>query len=687
MELVFRYGVASWWQPPAEIMQQLRLAHQLGNQLVEIANWHEQAKAAHWSSFPEIAAAERDTDTADDAVRQARESVALCRQKAGWHKYQGNAAEARQWQDRRREAAAELAAARSRLAAAKLLRRDGITGRLGESEAALAALEQQRREKVAALYAPYCQRDGLHHGSFGTVVRHHETARSRVAAARGSLQPGQLRFRRWDGTGSVTVVLMRSAWSHGCADSGPPWPCAGPGRARSKPGECPARRPKDPRRSPELLASGGGKWGNVFQLRPWTSDSAGWRARPESQRRGTAVLTLSHGRRFEVPVLVDRMLPPGADIPRAELVCSEQAGQKVWHLCVTATVPDPEPVDCGPVVAVHLGWRRRRDGHIRVAVIRSDRPLPPPPDELLRPASTSPGRKADASAGAWKPHYRPHLEQHGDWWEVVIPAKLWHVVGRPAVIGSDRMAAFHLVRDRLAGWVEQHPEQAEVLGVELARVKAWNAGGPAKLAALVRRWDPSPKARERGAQPPPDLPADFAAVLLPDLVAWWRRDLHLLRNQRGEHDDLRRRRDDAYRQVGAWLARCAGRVVVGDEQYRQLRRRPDETAERGPVMATTRQEEAVRARASYASPGLLRQMVAWAATRDGVPVAKVPSKGLTREHAVCGFYADPQTYPTDRYAQGVMVTCPGCGGAYDQDQNAAGLMLARERSATTDAPR
>lgn len=660
MELVYRYGVASWWQAPPEVLEQLRLAHQLDNQLVQINNEYEQRKLAHWASFPDVAESEQGLADASAEVAAVREQVAAARQRVGALRHGGaGSLHVRQAQAELREQQATLRAATARVKELRRRRRDAIAARLKESEAVLAALEQQRRGAIAGLYASYCQSRGLHWATFTRRVKQHEQARARVAAVRATAGAAQIRFKPWDGTGALTVQLQRQAWAHGCAVQGPPWPCSTPDRPRSKPAECPQRVPRDPLRSPQLLASGGGKWRNVFQLRPWVEDADSWRRQPRSARRGTAILGLSGGRRVEVPVLVDRMLPAEADVPMVELVRSQRGGRLVWHLCVTVVLPDPPPRASGPAVAVHLGWRARRDGNIRVGVVRADGPLPDPPDDLLRPAS-QPRRG--------RPHHRPYLERHDGWWEVVVPAQLWDVVGRPEAIRSRRDQAFNAIRDRLVTWLGDHPGHAEALGVELAQVRAWRS--PRRLAGLVRRWAPSPHARGRGEEPP-DLPAGFVAGLLPELVAWWRRDLHLMRNEQGERHDLRGRRDDVWRQIGAWLAGHAGRLVVGDEDYQRLRRRPGDDTDR--PMPTVAAEEAVRARAAFVAPGLLRSALTGAAARRGVPVVRVSAKGVTREHAGCGHVGgeDPQ------YAAGIVVTCPGCGQDYDQDLNAAGVMLER----------
>src|SRR5690606_21626566 len=261
MELVYRYGVASWWQAPPEVVEQLRLGHQLGNALVEINNEHERAKAAHWSSFPDVAEHEAALAEATDEVAAARQRVAQAKARVGALKHDGaDRQRVEQAQAELREQQAVLRAETARVKELRARRRDTIQARVAESEAALTALEQQRRDAVAGLYADFCQGRGLHWAVYGRRVKQHEKARERVAAVRAGAGAAQMRFQRWDGTGALTVQLQRQAWSHGCAEQGPPWPCAAPGKPRSKPADCPQRRPRDPVRSPALLASGGGKW-------------------------------------------------------------------------------------------------------------------------------------------------------------------------------------------------------------------------------------------------------------------------------------------------------------------------------------------------------------------------------------------------------------------------------------------
>lgn len=621
--IVYQYGVPSYWRAPEELMQQLYLGHQLGNDLVRIALDSDTARQELWSSYPEIAEWEQAVATVDEEITELLKRVAQERQ-----------------QDRknttRKDTAALLKDARGRRRDLKAQRKGAIAQVYEQAKDALEQLELERRQKVKELYTAYCsatnpEAKGLYWATFNAVLRHHDAARTRVRADRAKGKASQLRFHRWDGTGSFTVQLQKQTGN--------------------------------PDRTPELLASGEGRWKNVFQLGPWDTDPDDWRKRPRSKRRGTAMITLGFGKMIKVPVFVDRVLPETADVPEVHLVRRVVGGTMRWSLSVVAKIPDPEPVLDGPKVAIHLGWRRLPDGAgIRAAVWATDAPIGPPPAGMTDERSPAkPGNQ-----------YRsmPYVRQHGTWGEVLLPDELWHLVGRAPSIRSRRDQNFNDMRARLVTWLEQHPDDVEPLELEMASVRAWRS--PLRLAVMCRKWTQRRTRDHRDVKTP--LPAEFAAQLLPELELWWRRDVHLYRYEAGERDNLAARRDDVWRQIGAWLGSVAGLIVVGDEDYRQLRRKPSKTATEA-VMPTAAAETTARARAAFVAPGRLRDVITQGATRRGVTVIKAAAKHVSRQHAECGHVsdADPQ------YAQGTLVDCQGCGQPYDQDVNAARNLLKVQR--------
>lgn len=399
--------------------------------------------------------------------------------------------------------------------------------------------------------------------------------------------------------------------------------------------EGPEKTP-DPPRSPELLASGGGKWRNVLQLGPWMPPEE-FAALPRGQRRdiartGEAVLAVGGGRTVTLPVDVHRMIPADAEIVEASLTVTRIAGQ--WDAAVNVTVraADPPARDAGPAVAVHGGWRKRADGSVRVAAWAAAGPLRVP-DALL-----------DAGLVA----------VHGDGrrGEIMVPAAWVDRAGYPAGVRSVRDTLLDPVREKLAAWLDGHPLDD---GPAAGDVRRWQS--PGRFAGLALRWRDAP----------PEGGEEIAALL----EQWRVRDRHLWEIEAHDRDQLTRRRDDAWRKVAAWLAGAAGLLVVDDADLAVLRRRPGD-ADDDPVLPGAAAEKA-RARAALSAPGRLRQMAVAAAVRRGVRVDVAGSAFLTRTCPECGQVGDADR----RYAVSAVVACPHCGHRYDQDVSAAGLMLAR----------
>jgi len=358
-------------------------------------------------------------------------------------------------------------------------------------------------------------------------------------------------------------------------------------------------------------------------------------------RTGQACIAVGDGRTVTVPVVVHRMLPADADVCAVELVVSHLAGKVQAALCVLAKVPDPAPIRDRPPVAVHTGWRTRLDRSIRVAVWASPHPLPPPPDRL-----------ADTVLA----------HDSGRWGELILPAAMVDVAGRAAALRSRRDLAFDPVRDKLADWLDHQPQpnpttaDDDVL-LTGAQVRRWRS--PARLAALTIRWRTTPPTGE-GA-------ADITALL----EAWRVQDKHLWTWETNERDQTNNRRDDTWARAAAWLNAHAGTIVLDDTDLTAVRRRTD-TADDDPMLPEVAAAKA-RARAMLAAPGRLRHRLTATAERVGVTVHTVPATGLTRTHRACGHTATPHP----RYAAAAVVTCPHCQQDYDQDHNAALIILDR----------
>ena len=95
--------------------------------------------------------------------------------------------------------------------AARQARRDAIAQvkearaqRLRERTATLVADQKQ-------LYRRYCQDNDLYWATYNDVFRNHKTAVQRIRRQRLQGRPATLRHHRFDGTGTITVQLQRTA--------------------------------------------------------------------------------------------------------------------------------------------------------------------------------------------------------------------------------------------------------------------------------------------------------------------------------------------------------------------------------------------------------------------------------------------------------------------------------------------
>ncbi len=661
--LVYRYGVrahGSARQQDAVVsdpamLEQLRLGHELRNALVGVQHRYEDGKRAVWSGFASVAAADHRVTTGETAVAE------LEKQARAEHSADRTAAT-------RQGTAESLKAARAAVKQARADRKAAMAAVAEQAKPKIQALGDDRDAEIKDLYRRFCQdgvllprcgrcagdlrSDGdctdcgaaheprkLYWATYNAIREDHQTAVKLVEAKRKAGQPARLRFRRWTGDGTLTVQLQRM--------HGPACRCVTCAekltrRARKTDPQAPAVAadpaypPTDPPRDPALLASGQGKWRNVLQLGTWIPPGE-WSAMSRAERRrvGRSHIgwQLGGGRQLTLPVQLHRQMPADADVAMAQLTRVRVGGRHRMSVALTAKLPDPPQVQGLPPVALHLGWRQRPDGSLRVATWACPQPLDLPP------------AVADVV-----------VSHGGRWGEVIMPARWLADAEVPPRLLGRRDKAMEPVLEALADWLEAHTE-ACTARMTPALVRRWRSQG--RLAGLTNRW--------RG-QPPTG-----SAEILTYLEAWriqdkllWERESHLRRR-------LAARRDDAWRRVASWLARHAGVLVVDDADIAELRRR-DDPADTDPTMPASA-AQAARARAALAAPGRLRHLATITATRDGLGVHTVASAGLTRLHRKCGHQAQPDP----RYAASAVVTCPGCGNGYDQDYNAAMLMLDRQQ--------
>ncbi|HEX7106236.1 MAG TPA: hypothetical protein VF218_09735, partial [Acidothermaceae bacterium] len=295
------YRFAAHGDLPAAAVDELRRAHDLKNQLVEIERRHAERVAEIWSRWPEVAAADEQVAAAEQRVAELAAEAAEQRKSA---------------RDRATPlAAAQLRAARAELRAAKARRRDIKSLVYAAAKPQLAEARAKRRREIKATYRQAID-GGLYWATYNDVVAGHDTAVRRVAEIRKQGRPANMRFRRWTGEGTLTVQLQRQAG--------------------------------DPPRTPATLADPAvSRWRNVAVLTP-SHDPAVWETMTRGQRRraarGTLRFRIGSGAAKDVvsiPVIVHRPIHPDADITMIRIT-RRRVGPKwrVW-VSVVARVPAP----------------------------------------------------------------------------------------------------------------------------------------------------------------------------------------------------------------------------------------------------------------------------------------------------------------------------------------------------------
>lgn len=624
--LVYRYRCpVSARNVPDAAATQMRLAHDLRNQLVAVEREHAEAVAAAWAQHPQVDEAQQKMNALELQVEELLE-------RARKERVKDRARVPRT--DTRDEIKVAKALLRTARGLLKQIRQDAYA----VVKPAMTEAQAVRRTALADA-GRAAKAEGLLWHTHDAVLAQHDNAVQAITAARKAGKPAELKFHRWDGSGRIRVTLMRSAYAHGCGGKKPPWPCE-----QKIPSECPERTEHHPLRSPALLRSGQGPWANVVRL-PDHMDPAVCEESPPRHQGARETISLrvesEDGKPvwWDVPVFIHRPLPVGADVTYIEVIRERIAGNSRISVCVTVRCPAEPLRDHGSVVGIDLGWRSV-EGGVRVGVIASTEkltlPTQPEVAAVIRPLAS----------GAV---------------EVIVPDEWRDVLAHTAGIRSLRDLVLDGIRTTISDALNEGVEGIEATAADIAR---WRS--PARFVRLARDW-------------PNDHP------LAKMLTAWRLQDKHLWEIEANERDQITARRRDTYRKVADWM--CSpevGLVAIEEMSLAPLVEKPDldESDERQAVLA--------RIQRTVAAPGELRSSIAIAAARRGIRVAAVDPSGTSRIHLVCG------TEVQGDLAESIMVWCPTCEIAFDQDVNAARHLIARslgdpttpggeQTSATTDS--
>lgn len=422
--VTYSYGCPASFDLPEDVIEQIRLANMLWNRLVEIHRAHEAAKAAIWVTDEAVASAQAALDKARSQVAEAREQARESR----------SADRTTVPRDADRQA---LAAAR---AAADAAREERDTARQQALPRLRDKFAEAKKDRITAVKATYPEFTalGLGWGTYNDVTRRRFTvAAGRVEEHRTSGRAADLRFRRFDGTGTLTVQVMGGAGI--------------------------------PARAVPALNSGDHPRSGVMRLEPWRDPAAG---RPKGDaRHGTLHLAAGRARRLgqlqlKVPVVLDRYMPADADVREVKVTRFRQGTRYRVRVSVVCGEPVPPPrPGSGGQVAVRLSWRSAGDGWVRVAHVGAVAPLPPVPA-----AAAGIVRVAAGGLSA----------------EVFYSARWRRLLERDAGIRSVRDENTDILRGKVCAVLRDEPALAEALEVTAADVAKWRA--PRRFAVLAARW-------------------------------------------------------------------------------------------------------------------------------------------------------------------------------------------------------
>ena len=170
---------------------------------------------------------------------------------------------------------------------------------------------------------------------------------------------------------------------------------------------------------------------------------------------------------------------------------------------------------------------------------------------------------------------------------------------------------------------------------------------PGRLAGLIRQWG-----RARGSTPVNELEGALFAAM----KHWQEREFHLWQYQENLRDQLQANRKDRYRVFARRMRERYGELVVESLDLNELHdvKRPEEER---------KLPKAIRSAARLACLSDLLRFLRESGAKEH------PPENTTRFHLECSQLVDAE------FAKHYLVQCPNCHREFDQDVNAARVLL------------
>lgn len=242
--------------------------------------------------------------------------------------------------------------------------------------------------------------------------------------------------------------------------------------------------------------------------------------------------------------------------------------------------------------------------------------------------------------------------------ELSLDARTVSALTKADSLVSIRDRTFNEARALLGAWLASEAGAAAPawLRERSARMAQWHS--QARLASLALHWRDARFAGDESA---------FVA-----LEGWRKNDRHLWQWECSQREKAIRHRREIYRVFAAELASTHRTLVLEKFDLRRVARA--QAAE-----SVERENDTARSNRVLVAPSALREALVQAFRARGGTVVEVEAAGTTRTCHACDAGC------TFDAAEHLHHTCAACGTRWDQDENAARVMLRRARERPGDA--
>lgn len=332
----------------------------------------------------------------------------------------------------------------------------------------------------------------------------------------------------------------------------------------------------------------------------------------------------------ELPVIMHRPMPATSEIRSASIV-REKVGRRFrYKLVVTVTIPEEishikrAKVD---TVGIDIGWRSVPEG-LRVVYWY---------DET--------GNSGKLVHPAIKDFIK--ITEDGKSGQLILPHKIINAFKKIDDLKSIRDQHFNEAKEILKKWVDETSD-ADWIKDETKDILKWRNHN--RLAKLIYKW------RENR------VPNDDR--ILDILEEWLKKEKHLYDWEANLRDKTIRFRREIYRVFAAQIASTYSKVILEDFDLRNVLEKPDpEEGTQGSIEPNYQR--------FVAAVSVLREALENACRREKTEIIYVDPVNTTIQCNKCGHVEKFDA------AAHLIRTCPACGEIWDQDYNAAKVLLER----------